>query len=392
MTKSIVVGQRRALQRRAVGMCRVSIDGIISRVYAKEDMIKVLQAHTTLQPLDSIVNWDLVLEKLISEDRIRVILPEDLPLSAELVCPNPIYLPLGFMTTVNIPENLYTRDEEQRANVYTLSKMIKWFEDGCPTAAGIRQIEPTGDRCTAIIGITQMYSLILKYGVSIFEASKLSGTKYVLPSVGPNINIGWQNIPFSTMVDRFEDVEEPVSITEKVATHVGILRWGLNKSKKTGRYSRVKELLVYWTPDNLKIIKNDAMLQAFFKELLANTEVLKRFTPDKCTVDGVMDKKNGWAFPSDKEYGGMPTRDTALKATFEVAETTSQRNDGYWEYLEYDVDAFLSFYAAAKKGEVTIEEMQEHALTRYSEFGTIDVESVIRVLRRRYSVPSEVSE
>ena len=99
MSKNIIIGQKREVVRRAVGMCRITINDIVAKVYSKDHMIKELQAHTILQPLDSIVSWEDVLQKLVQEDRIRIILPEDLPLLAEIVCPGLIYLPLGSAKT-----------------------------------------------------------------------------------------------------------------------------------------------------------------------------------------------------------------------------------------------------------------------------------------------------
>jgi hypothetical protein len=197
---------------------------------------------------------------------------------------------------------------------------------------------------------------------------------------------------FTTSVptDRWEEVEEIKPITRTVSTCVGILRWAAYRTIKEDRYKRVKELLIYWTPDSIKIVDNDDLLIEFFKNLIECTPVLQRYLEPFNTVDGVMDYSHGFGYPYDsRKYGGAPDKEHAKKAVFEVAMTTAEYDDGFWEYNDYNIDEFNEGIGMIETGEMTFDDLKLRARGGKSmESGLVDVERCLRTLRTLRDVPS----
>ena len=141
------------------------------------------------------------------------------------------------------------------------------------------------------------------------------------------------------------------TVTRTVKTHVGILRWASDKAKGADRYKRVIELLVYWTPDNSRVVDEDAMKMEFFRRLLECTPIMVRWG---FGIDFVMSPADGWGNPySDRANSG--------KATFEVAETTAEYPDGFFEYNNYSIEDFLEGIELIKEGVISLDDLKLRA-------------------------------
>lgn len=169
--------------------------------------------------------------------------------------------------------------------------------------------------------------------------------------VGVNIVVDRE---FTTPVitDRLERVPVERPVLREVPTMVGILRWAAYKQNDV--YHRVKELLVYWTPEHELIVDNEDVKNVFFRVLLECTPVLRRFAPPFDTLDGLMEPTFGFGYP----YSSAPNRG---KTIFEVSDVAGEVGDGFVEYNDYDIDEFNEGLELVKAGDMDIEDLKLRA-------------------------------
>ena len=181
-----------------------------------------------------------------------------------------------------------------------------------------------------------------------------------------------------------QEVEEDVPVTRDIPTMVGILRWAAEK--KGGTYLRVKELLVYWTPDSAKIADSDALKIDFFRQLLECTPIMKHWG---FGLDTIMAPGYGWGYPySADEFGGRASREHARKAVFEISETTSEY-EGFWEYSDYDMEEFLDALEAIEAEQITFDDLKLMARGGKSmASGIMDVDECLKELRATSDTPA----
>ena len=193
---------------------------------------------------------------------------------------------------------------------------------------------------------------------------------------------------FSTTVvtDLYSKIPIYRPILREVPTMVGILRWAAYRQIDKDRYKRVKELLIYFTPDNTKIVDDEYLKDKFFRALIECTPVMQRWG---LSVREITGQDTGWGYPySSERYGGMPPKDTARKAVFEVSTVTAEVPDGFWEYSDYDMEEFLEGIDLIDKGLMDAEDLKLRARGgRSMDFGTIDANECLRDIRTSTNTP-----
>jgi hypothetical protein len=184
-------------------------------------------------------------------------------------------------------------------------------------------------------------------------------------------------------VDRYETQTVEKRMTRRVPTMVGILRWAADKQKGKTEYLRVKEILIYWTPTNPQVLDDDMFKLDFFKSLIECTPMLQKWG---FGIDSIMSPtKQGWATPYNKAANSG-------KAVFEVAETTAEYPDGFWEYSDYNIDEFNSALEAVERGDMDFEDLKLWSRGGKSmESGVLDVEKCLKEVWKRNALePYEI--
>lgn len=344
-----------------------------TRIYSKVELYRIIEPQLR-QIAGATINVDRVISALIDNEEITL-LTQSAFYPAPVECPlRPLY-PASKPIRITIPSYLFHTEGIQvrnalgqftqiieREQVADYTELLQWIIAGCPDAFGMLQLQRPGlDVCTAQYVFTDIFT-------HIREARRYidyrRGT-VLLPRITFNTSATQIGIHPLTIPVKVTPIKK-VKVRTLVPTHVLLLRFATSKDAARNNYTRVREFSIFYTPETKVLINDKTALEAFMKFML--DAVLEKL--GYRNTDYII---RSWAFPySGERFAG--------KAILELAATSLNMEDGYYEYREYSLADMRNVRAQELAG--TDYKVTRSSANRLVDSGRIDAARLLKIFFR----------
>lgn len=323
MTKQVNFGKKQVVIRKATGKRRRVRLVLEPRTYSRESIISAIRK----QVKSAIAEPAEVLEALESNELVEAIKRSDVtPPTSQ--CITKFYMPLINPTRIKIPDYIIKKAGEST----TLHSMLDWFRMGAPNDEGIPQLEPM-TWCTARIAFMYMYDKYLDTAAQKIHAA-FRWRYYRMPRKTFSTIVGFTATYQVFLPPIQTEIVKEIDDIRTVPTHGAVIRWACSKLSRIANYTKAREVVVYYTPEDVSILKEMSLVEELMRDImdyvLQNYLGLGRGTyNDIDTLTGTSGNRFAYPYDSGNDVGS---------AVFEIVTTPSDIEDGIWEYNEFKID------------------------------------------------------